>query len=133
MKFKSVIVAMSIFYFVHGVALCAEITVDMEVSMHKGGNKEWDNISDPPPDVFGSIQIEGKVYEIPLKMNAYIYPIAIRVDSLNVGDRITIQLYDKDRFRKDDVIVIETLVYSGKKEEILLVLTDFVVTVANLP
>lgn len=118
MKFK-IIVAMVMFYFFHGVALCAELSIDIEVNRHKENNRDWDNISSPPPDVFGSLQIEGKQYEIPLKMDTYIYPFTLTVDSLKINDRITIQVYDRDRIRKDDVIVIDTLVYTGKKEEVL--------------
>lgn len=76
--------------------------------------KNYDNFigEAAPPDVYGKIQINGKDYVIKLHEDTYVLNINLDIDKLKNGDRIDIQLFDKDPL-EDETLAIGYMTYEG--------------------
>lgn len=87
------------------------IRFEFEVMEFSIGGKQWDSMSrylgaDPAPDIYGLIKtINGEVCEIKLFENTHIVRQDCRFSSeVKEGDKFSIEIFDKDVGRKDDLI-----------------------------
>ncbi len=91
----------------------SDLSVNFEINRFKDeqGSQEWDGImgSSPPPDVYGSLQWFDQQCEIPLHKDSLLVDVTCKVKQMKIGDRISVQLYDRDRIGQDDVIAIGTV------------------------
>jgi hypothetical protein len=90
----------------------SKVTIEAEVNEYKHGGDTWDTRylpGDPAPDVMGNMKlIGGETCEIPLNKDTHIIKHTCSfTNQFQKGDAVSIQLWDKDVGRPDD------LIYSG--------------------
>ena len=105
----------------------ATLNVNIQIA-----EKDYDINENPAPDVYGKIQVNGKNYEIKLHENTYIVNVDVAIDELKNGDRIDIQLFDKDLVI-DDKLATGHVIYESNQMIMESKIGDTLITFKYIP